>query len=214
MSLLIVLPGFFSQQTCINIAYRYIYRYIYKWFVFHWTSVCGCLLHIIMIRKFKQRWSTIPPISPLTSTHWWSTIPPISPLTSTHWWSTIPPISPYTSTHWWSTIPPILPLTSTHWWSTIPPISPITSTHWTYSRERHCISLHCIFFFILVSLLYSLGLSFQFKQVEEYMIFRKIPHNLRQSISEYYEHRFQGKMFDEEYILSELNSCLRQVSMV
>jgi len=73
-------------------------------------------------------------------------------------------------------------------------------------------SLHISF--IPVSLLYSLGLLFQFKQVEEYMIFRKIPHNLRQSISEYYEHRFQGKMFDEEYILSELNSCLRQVSMM
>ncbi|XP_071168792.1 potassium/sodium hyperpolarization-activated cyclic nucleotide-gated channel 2-like isoform X4 [Mytilus edulis] len=50
----------------------------------------------------------------------------------------------------------------------------------------------------------------KFKQVEEYMIFRKLPHSLRQRISEYYEHRFQGKMFDEEYILTELNSCLRQ----
>lgn len=55
------------------------------------------------------------------------------------------------------------------------------------------------------------SLIFQFKQVEEYMIFRKLPHSLRQRISEYYEHRFQGKMFDEEYILTELNSCLRQV---
>ena len=38
-------------------------------------------------RKYKQWWSTMPPISPLTFTHqkqqWWSTMPPISPLTLT-----------------------------------------------------------------------------------------------------------------------------------
>jgi len=53
---------------------------------------------------------------------------------------------------------------------------------------------------------------FQFKQVEEYMIYRKLPRSLRQKIAEYYEHRYQGKMFDEERILGELNECLRQVS--
>jgi len=51
----------------------------------------------------------------------------------------------------------------------------------------------------------------QFKQVEEYMIYRKLPRNLRQRISDYYEHRYQGKMFDEKNILDELNECLKEV---
>ncbi|XP_060594853.1 potassium/sodium hyperpolarization-activated cyclic nucleotide-gated channel 2-like isoform X3 [Ruditapes philippinarum] len=50
----------------------------------------------------------------------------------------------------------------------------------------------------------------KFKQVEEYMIYRKLPRSLRQKVAEYYEHRYQGKMFDEERILGELNECLRQ----
>ena len=54
-------------------------------------------------------------------------------------------------------------------------------------------------------------ISFQFKQVEEYMVYRKLPRNLRQRISDFYEHRYQGKMFDEESILGELNECLREV---
>ncbi|XP_041367918.1 potassium voltage-gated channel subfamily H member 7-like isoform X2 [Gigantopelta aegis] len=49
----------------------------------------------------------------------------------------------------------------------------------------------------------------KFKQVEEYMICRKLNRNLRQRITDYYEHRYQGKMFDEDTILSELNECLR-----
>ncbi|XP_076465406.1 uncharacterized protein LOC143297117 [Babylonia areolata] len=48
----------------------------------------------------------------------------------------------------------------------------------------------------------------KFKQVEEYMIYRKLPRSLRQRITDYYEHRYQGKMFDETTILSELNECL------
>ena len=51
----------------------------------------------------------------------------------------------------------------------------------------------------------------QFKQVEEYMSYRKLPRNLRQKINNYYEHRYQGKMFDEDRILGELNDCLREV---
>ena len=43
------------------------------------------------------------------------------------------------------------------------------------------------------------------------MVYRKLPRKLRQKISEYYEHRYQGKMFDEDNILDELNACLRQV---
>jgi len=54
----------------------------------------------------------------------------------------------------------------------------------------------------------------QFKQVEEYMIYRKLPRNLRQRITDYYEHRYQGKMFDEASILGELNECLREVSII
>ncbi|KAK6180490.1 hypothetical protein SNE40_012636 [Patella caerulea] len=50
----------------------------------------------------------------------------------------------------------------------------------------------------------------KFKQVEEYMVYRKLPRNLRQRITDYYEHRYQGKMFDEETIHRELNECLRQ----
>ena len=53
----------------------------------------------------------------------------------------------------------------------------------------------------------------QFKQVEEYMVYRKLPRNLRQRITDYYEHRYQGKMFDEDSILGELNECLREVSV-
>ena len=43
------------------------------------------------------------------------------------------------------------------------------------------------------------------------MVYRKLPRNLRGRISDYYEHRYQGKMFDEKNILGELNECLREV---
>jgi hypothetical protein len=58
-----------------------------------------------------------------------------------------------------------------------------------------------------------LRLPAQFKQVEEYMVSRKLPRPLRQRIAEYYEHRYHGKMFDEHNILGELNECLREVSI-
>ena len=45
------------------------------------------------------------------------------------------------------------------------------------------------------------------------MIYRKLPRNLRQKITDYYEHRFQGKMFDELSILSEVNECLKEVRL-
>jgi hyperpolarization activated cyclic nucleotide-gated potassium channel 2 len=35
---------------------------------------------------------------------------------------------------------------------------------------------------------------------------------MRNRITEYYEHRYQGKMFDEEAILTELSETLRLVS--
>ncbi len=52
----------------------------------------------------------------------------------------------------------------------------------------------------------------KFKQVEEYMVWRKLPRDMRNRITEYYEHRYQGKMFDEEAILNELSERLRLVS--
>lgn len=43
------------------------------------------------------------------------------------------------------------------------------------------------------------------------MSFHKLPADMRQKIHDYYEHRYQGKIFDEENILSELNDPLREV---
>ncbi|XP_026321095.1 potassium/sodium hyperpolarization-activated cyclic nucleotide-gated channel 2 isoform X10 [Hyposmocoma kahamanoa] len=48
------------------------------------------------------------------------------------------------------------------------------------------------------------------KQVEEYMAYRKLPREMRQRITEYFEHRYQGKFFDEEVILGELSEKLRE----
>ncbi|XP_067629788.1 uncharacterized protein Ih isoform X3 [Eurosta solidaginis] len=48
------------------------------------------------------------------------------------------------------------------------------------------------------------------KQVEEYMAYRKLPRDMRQRITEYFEHRYQGKFFDEECILGELSEKLRE----
>ncbi|KAI0984507.1 hypothetical protein GJ496_008305 [Pomphorhynchus laevis] len=46
------------------------------------------------------------------------------------------------------------------------------------------------------------------RKVEEYMLWRKLPKQLRIRILDYYEHRYQGKMFDESLILSELSRRL------
>ena len=43
------------------------------------------------------------------------------------------------------------------------------------------------------------------------MSFHKLPADFRQKIHDYYEHRYQGKMFDEDSILGELNGPLREV---
>ncbi|KAM4707337.1 potassium/sodium hyperpolarization-activated cyclic nucleotide-gated channel 2 [Discoglossus pictus] len=50
----------------------------------------------------------------------------------------------------------------------------------------------------------------KYKQVEQYMSFHKLPADFRQRIHDYYEHRYQGKMFDEDSILEELNEPLRE----
>lgn len=52
---------------------------------------------------------------------------------------------------------------------------------------------------------------FQYKQVEQYMSFHKLPADVRQRIHDYYEQRFQGKMFDEDSIFGELSDPLREV---
>ncbi|KAE8632115.1 hypothetical protein XENTR_v10001438 [Xenopus tropicalis] len=50
----------------------------------------------------------------------------------------------------------------------------------------------------------------KYKQVEQYMSFHKLPADFRQRLHDYYEHRYQGKMFDEDSILGELNEPLRE----
>ncbi|KAM4631487.1 potassium/sodium hyperpolarization-activated cyclic nucleotide-gated channel 3 [Polymixia lowei] len=50
----------------------------------------------------------------------------------------------------------------------------------------------------------------KYKQVEQYMSFHKLPADLRQRIHDYYEHRFQGKMFDEDSIFGELSDPLKE----
>ena len=46
------------------------------------------------------------------------------------------------------------------------------------------------------------------------MAYRKLPRGLRQRIANYYEHRYQGKMFNELDILNELSECLREVLLI
>jgi hypothetical protein len=52
---------------------------------------------------------------------------------------------------------------------------------------------------------------YQLKQVEEYMAYRKLPRDLRVRIADYFEHRYQGKFFNEDTILDELSERLREV---
>ncbi|MGH0142216.1 UNVERIFIED_CONTAM: hypothetical protein FKN15_038347 [Acipenser sinensis] len=54
------------------------------------------------------------------------------------------------------------------------------------------------------------GARAPYKQVEQYMSFHKLPADMRQKIHDYYEHRYQGKIFDEDNILSELNDPLNE----
>lgn len=44
------------------------------------------------------------------------------------------------------------------------------------------------------------------------MAYRKLPRDLRSRITDYFEHRYQGKFFDEDSILNELSEKLREVS--
>lgn len=51
----------------------------------------------------------------------------------------------------------------------------------------------------------------KYRHVTEYMRFRGLPNELRERIYMYYEYRFQGKVFDENAILDELNPVMRNV---
>ena len=44
------------------------------------------------------------------------------------------------------------------------------------------------------------------------MVYRKLPRDMRTRITEYFEHRYQGKFFNEDQILSELSEKLKEVS--
>lgn len=52
--------------------------------------------------------------------------------------------------------------------------------------------------------------SEKYSSIKQYMLFRKLPMELRRRISDYYENRYQGKMFNEKQILKELNPILRE----
>lgn len=75
---------------------------------------------------------------------------------------------------------------------------------------------YAVFIDHTTALIQSLGSSRRqyqekYKQVEQYMSFHKLPADFRQKIHDYYEHRYQGKMFDEDSILGELNGPLREM---
>ena len=44
------------------------------------------------------------------------------------------------------------------------------------------------------------------------MVYRKLPRDMRAKITEYFEHRYQGKFFNEDQILGELSEKLKEVS--
>jgi hypothetical protein len=49
------------------------------------------------------------------------------------------------------------------------------------------------------------------KQVEDYMKYRRLPTEMQARVMDYYDHKYQGKMFNEAVILNELSDCLRSV---
>lgn len=44
------------------------------------------------------------------------------------------------------------------------------------------------------------------------MSYRRLPLDMRKRITDYFEHRYQGKFFDEKWILEEMSDKLREVS--
>ena len=51
----------------------------------------------------------------------------------------------------------------------------------------------------------------QLKQIEEYMAYRRLPSEMRERITDYYDYRYHGKMFDEGVIFREISAKLREV---
>lgn len=66
-------------------------------------------------------------------------------------------------------------------------------------------------FYLFISIFNFVLFFHQLKQVEEYMAYRKLPRDLRVRIGDYFEHRYQGKFFNEDTILDELSERLREV---
>ncbi|XP_033634131.1 potassium/sodium hyperpolarization-activated cyclic nucleotide-gated channel 2-like [Asterias rubens] len=48
------------------------------------------------------------------------------------------------------------------------------------------------------------------KQVEEYMAYRRLPSEMRERITDYYDYRYHGKMFTESVIFDEISVKLRE----
>lgn len=46
------------------------------------------------------------------------------------------------------------------------------------------------------------------------MAYRKLPEDMRERITDFFQHRYQGMFFDEEVILDELSEKLREVSTI
>ena len=46
------------------------------------------------------------------------------------------------------------------------------------------------------------------------MTYRTLPEHVKERLSNYYEHKYQGKMFDEEQILGEISKPLKEVSCI
>ncbi|KAF1674560.1 Potassium/sodium hyperpolarization-activated cyclic nucleotide-gated channel 1, partial [Pygoscelis papua] len=83
--------------------------------------------------------------------------------------------------------------------------------------KNTCLVIHCPAIYSRLLLVFVGWLANErkffvafYKQVEQYMSFHKLPAEMRQKIHDYYEHRYQGKIFDEENILNELNDPLRE----
>ncbi|OQR72773.1 potassium/sodium hyperpolarization-activated cyclic nucleotide-gated channel 1-like [Tropilaelaps mercedesae] len=53
----------------------------------------------------------------------------------------------------------------------------------------------------------------QMREVEDYMAYRSLPEDMRQKIRDYFDRRYQGKVFDEERILNVLSEPLREMVM-
>jgi len=79
--------------------------------------------------------------------------------------------------------------------------------------------LFAIFIGVASSMYHSMDCSKRlykekYNSVKQYMHFRKFPLKLRRRITDYYENRYQGKMFNENTVLDELNPILRKAMLV